>query len=83
MRRIFDKDSKLALQVPFEELKIIAKSKDKIYEVFSEKFGLYEIVLPPNDYQIWVERDEKRISKIEQVSAVAGKNIELLLQVEF
>lgn len=82
-RKILDNDGKSALQSPFEELKVFAQSEINRYEATAEQFGGFEIVLPPNDYQIWVERNGKRISKIEKVSTVDGKNKELLLQVEF
>lgn len=78
-RQIIDAQGQLGNYVPFEELTVIAESKDSRIEVIAEKSGEYDITLPPGSYKVWVERSGKRVSTTEEM--IALKNGDSTLKV--
>jgi hypothetical protein len=55
-RRILDVTGKPALQALFEPLEVIASGPAGRFRVITDTWGPYQLVLPPGDFEIWVER---------------------------
>jgi hypothetical protein len=56
LRKIAGNDRQPALQALFEPLQVIAVGDGLRFETTTDKWGPYQIVLPPGDFQVWVER---------------------------
>ena len=55
-RQIVGPDGQPAQQALFEPLEVVAVGGGRRFAVTTDKWGPYQIVLPPGDYEIWVER---------------------------
>jgi hypothetical protein len=55
-RQIVGPDGQPAQQVLFEPLKVVAVGAGRTFAVTTDKWGPYQIVLPPGDFEMWVER---------------------------
>lgn len=83
-RLIVDAEGKPALQTPFEELTVILAGGDTRVEAKAEKWGEYEVTVPPGDYEVWVERGGKRVTKkSEAITLKVGECRQKILPVEF
>ena len=83
-RVITNKNGKrIALQVPFEQLQVIVRGNGQRYEITAEKFGVYEAVILPGAYEIWVERLGKKISQSKIVAVNTGESKRQGLEVKF
>lgn len=83
-RLIVDAEGKPALQTPFEELKVVLAGGDTRVEAKAEKWGEYEVTVPPGDYEVWVERRGRRVSKqSEAITLKVGECRQKILSVEF
>jgi len=81
LRRITTGDGKLALQSPFEALTVVAVSDGRRSEVTADKWGPYQIVLPPGDYDMWVERAGRVVAPKQSVHVSDGADQRLGLVV--
>lgn len=83
-RQIINAQGQLGNYVPFEELTVIAESKDSRIEVIAEKSGDYDIILPPGSYKVWVERNGTRVSTTEEMIVLKNGDSTLkILTVKF
>jgi hypothetical protein len=55
-RQIAGADGQPAQQALFEPLKVVALGAGRRFAVTTDKWGPYQIVLPPGDFEMWVER---------------------------
>ena len=55
-RRILTPSGESALQALFEPLEVMASGASGRVRVTTDKWGPYQLVLPPGNYEIWVER---------------------------
>jgi len=55
-RQIAGPDGKPAQQVLFEPLEVVAVGGGRRFAVITDKWGPYQLVLPPGDFEMWVER---------------------------
>jgi hypothetical protein len=81
LRRITTADGRPALQSPFEVLTVVAVRDDRRTETTAEKWGPYQLVLPPGDYQIWVERAGRPVGSRKSVHVADGTDQRLGLVV--
>jgi hypothetical protein len=56
LRRILGADGQPALQALFEPLQVIAVGAGRRLEITTDRWGPYQLVLPPGDFEIGVER---------------------------
>lgn len=83
LRRILDADGKPALQALFEPLQVIAIGAGRRVEITTDKWGPYQLVLPPGEYEIWVERAGRAVAPRQAVPVDDGSDWRLLLPVEY
>jgi hypothetical protein len=55
-RQIMGADGRPAQQALFEALEVVAVGAGRRLTVTTDKWGPYQIVLPPGDFEMWVER---------------------------
>lgn len=83
LRRILDGDGKPALQALFEPLQVIAVGAGLRVEITTDKWGPYQLVLPPGDFEIWVERAGRAVAPRQAVRIANGSELRMLLPVEY
>jgi hypothetical protein len=83
LRRILDADGQPALQALFEPLQVIAVGAGRRIETPTDKWGPYQLVLPPGDFEIWVERAGRAVAPRQTVRVDHGSEKRLLLPVEY
>ncbi len=77
-----DGPSGTALSALFEPLQVIATSMTQKFTTTTDRWGPFELVLPPGDFQVWVERGEKPVAPKRAVHVGNGADVELQLVVE-
>jgi hypothetical protein len=82
-RRIVDVDGKPVLQALFEPLRVIATAAGRRLKITTDKFGPYQLVLAPGDYEVWVERAGRVVSEKQLVHVDRGTDRRLILAVEY
>ena len=55
-RQIVGPDGQPAQQALFEPLEVVAVGAGRRFTVTTDKWGPYQLVLPPGDFEMWVER---------------------------
>lgn len=61
-RRIVGADGQPSLQALFETLQVIAVGTGRRVEITTDKGGPYQLVLPPGDCEVWVERAGRAVA---------------------
>jgi hypothetical protein len=56
LQQIVDPDGKPVLRALFEVLQVIAVGPAGRFVATTDRWGPYQIVLPPGDFEMWVER---------------------------
>ena len=67
---------------PFQSLTIIAAGHAGRTEVAVSRWGAYDLVLPPGDFDVWVERDGRVVANRTPVSVTDRSEHRLVLLVE-
>ena len=84
-RRCVDRDRRPQLCAPEDSLEVVAVGAGQRISVTTDRFGPFQIVLPPGAFEIWLERNGKRLSTKIWVEESAGNGRRLptpgLLQV--
>ena len=83
LRRITRADGRPALQGLFELLQVVAVSNGGRTEFTTDPGGAYQLVLPPGDYDVWVERGGIPVGQKESVHIAGGADRRLPLTVEY
>jgi len=82
-RRITERDGSPARQALFEPLEVVAKSGSERRSVITDRWGPYQIVLAPGEYELWVERGGQRVTAPEKLYLHAGDERRLSFTAEF
>jgi hypothetical protein len=83
LRRIVKGNGEPALQALFEPLTVIAVGGGARVETTTDRWGPYQLVLPPGDFQIWVERAGRAVSPRHAIHVDHGATRELYLAVAY
>jgi hypothetical protein len=78
-----DGPSGVALSALFEPLQVIAGNMTQKFSVTTDRWGPFELVLPPGDYEVWVERRGKPVAPKRVVHVQNGAAVTLQLVVEY
>jgi len=79
LRRITDAKGQPALQGLFEPMQVIAASNGRRVEATTDPGGYYQMVLPPGDYTVSVERKGQPVGETQSVHIAEGKDQQLRL----
>ena len=82
-RRREDGPSGAALYAVLEPLQVIAANMTQTFSTTTERWGPFELVLPPGDFQVWVERGQKPVGPKRVVHVNHGADVKLRLVVEY
>ena len=82
-RRREDGPSGAALSAVLEPLQVIAANMTQTFSTTTERWGPFELVLPPGDFQVWVERGQKPVGPKRVVHVNHGADVKLRLVVEY
>jgi hypothetical protein len=66
-----------------EPLRVIAANTTRSFTTTTERWGPFELVLPPGDFEVWVERDEKPVAPKRAVHVENGAEVKIQLRVEY
>lgn len=83
LRRIVGAEGKPALQALFEPLQVIAAGPAGRFQVTTETWGPYQLVLPPGDFEVWIERLGVAVNTPQTVSVDHGSDRHLVLVVRY
>jgi hypothetical protein len=83
LRAIVGTDGRPASQALFERLQVIAAGLDLRFETTTEQWGAYQIVLPPGDFELWVERARRIVGSKQIVHIEDRTNRHLQLVVNY
>lgn len=71
------------LSALFEPLQVIAANASQRLFTTTDRWGPFELVLPPGDFEIWVERSEKPVAPRYPIHVENGADVRLRLVVEY
>jgi len=66
-----------------EPLRVVAANASQRLSTTTERWGQFELVLPPGDFEIWVERSEKPVAPRHPIHIENGADVRLRLIVEY
>ena len=72
-RRITLPDGSPARQALFEPLDVVAMRGKERRAVITDRWGPYQVVLLPGEYELWVERGGRRVSRRQKISRAARR----------
>jgi hypothetical protein len=72
-RAVAKPDGTVARQALFETLQVIAVNAERRRSVPTDRWGPYQLVLAPGDYELWVERQGQRVTTPTKVTLRAGE----------
>jgi hypothetical protein len=82
-RRILDATGKPALRALFEPLEVIASGPAGRFRVITDTWGPYQLVLPPGDFEIWVERGGIPVGPRQTIKVEHGSERSLSLVADY
>jgi hypothetical protein len=82
-RRILDRSGKPALQALFEPLEVMASGAAGRFRVITDTWGPYQLVLPPGDFEIWVERGGVPVAPRQTIKVEHGSELSFSLVAEY
>jgi len=82
-RRILDASGKPALQALFEPLAVMASGPAGRFRVITDRWGPYQLVLPPGDFEVWVERGGIPVAPRQKIKVEHGSERSLSLVADF
>ena len=82
-RRIAGRDGSPALQALFGPLQVTAAGDGRRFTVTTDRWGPYQLVLPPGEFEIWVERAGRPVSARQSVRVEHGDDRRVMLVAEF
>jgi hypothetical protein len=66
-----------------EPLQVVAANPTQRFSTTTERWGPFELVLPPGDFEVWVERGQKAVAPRRTVHVENGADVKLQLLVEY
>ena len=66
-----------------EPLQVIAASATQKFATTTDPWGPFQVVLPPGNFEVWVERREKAISQKRVIHVENGADVRIQLQAEY
>lgn len=82
-RQTRDEDGRPVLRALFEPLQVVAVGGGRRIEVTTDRWGPYQVVLPPGEFMVWVERHGRRVSRREAVKVAHGSDLNLSLAADY
>jgi len=82
-RRTTGPDGKPALKALCEPLQVVAEGVNGRVEVTTDQWEPYQLVLPPGDYEVWVEQAGRALGPRHAVHVENGSDRPLTLIVEY
>ena len=83
-QRIIDASGQPQLRVLFESLQVVAAASDgRRFVTPTDSKSTYQLVLPPGNFEIWVERAGQRVSEVDKVSVTADMDQHLMVSASF
>jgi len=76
-------DGQPAQQALFEPLVVVALSSGQRFSVTTDKWGPYQLVLPPGDFEVWVERGGQAVTTRVRIRLENGEDRRLPLSAQF
>jgi hypothetical protein len=73
----------VALSAVFQPLQVIAANMTQKFTTTTDRWGPFELVLPPGDFEVWVERRERPVAPKRVVHVKTGADVKLQLLVEY
>jgi hypothetical protein len=73
----------VALQALFEPLQVIALGAGRRLEITTDRWGPYQLVLPPGDFDVWVEHGGRAVAPRQRVRVHHGTEQHLAIAVEY
>jgi hypothetical protein len=67
----------------FETLEVVAQSARGRRSVATDRWGPYQIVLEPGEYELWVERQGQRVTAPTRLMLRAGEELRLAFTAEY
>jgi hypothetical protein len=67
----------------FEPLQVIAANMTQKFTTTTEPWGPFELVVPPGDFEVWVERSQKIVAPNRVIHVKNGAEVKLQLLVEY
>ena len=83
LRRIMSANGQPALQALSEPLQVIAAGAGHRLEIPTDQWGPFQLVLPPGDFEIWVERAGRAVAPRQAVHVDHGSDRQVNLVVEY
>jgi hypothetical protein len=83
MRRLAAANGQAVLKALFEPLQVIAVGAGRRLQVTTDKWGPYQLVLPPGDFEVWVERAGSPVASKQVVHVDHGSDRRLTLVVDY
>ena len=81
MRSSIDADGQVSLRGLPQSLQVVAVGAGRRFAAATERGGAYQLVLPPGDFEVWVERSGERASAVEQIRTKANADYRLMFVV--
>jgi hypothetical protein len=78
-----DGPSDTRLHVLPEPLQVVAANPTQRFTTTTERWGPFELVLPPGDFEVWVERGQKAVAPRRTVHVENGADVKLQLLVAY
>jgi hypothetical protein len=78
-----DGPSEIQLHALPEPLQVVAANPTQRFTTTTERWGPFELVLPPGDFEVWVERGQKAVAPKRTVHGENGADVKLQLLVEY
>jgi hypothetical protein len=66
-----------------EPLQVIAASATQKFTTTTDPWGPFQLVLPPGDFEVWVERREKPVAQKRVVHVENGADVRVRLRAEY
>jgi hypothetical protein len=82
-RGITQADGSPAKQALFEAVEVVAMRGTERRSVTTDRWGPYQLVLAPGEYELWVERRGRRVTAVEKVHLRADDERRLSLTAEY
>ena len=81
--RYRDGSGGIGLHGLLEPLQVIATDGMHTFSASTDRWGPFELVLPPGEFEIWVERDHRPVAPRRAVHVQNGVDLRLLMRVEY
>ena len=78
-----DSPSDTRLHALAEPVQVVAANSTQRFTTTTERWGPFELVLPPGDFEVWVERGQKGVAPRRTVHVENGADVKLQLVVEY